>query len=246
MTADCRWLVVNADDFGLSHGVNRGIIVAYERGIVTSASLMVRPAGATAAAAYGRAHPELSVGLHLDLGEWAYRDGRWVQAYAVVPIADAGAVAAEVARQLDTFRRLMGHEPTHLDSHQHVHREEPARSVVLAVGRELAIPVRHLSPDVRYCGNFYGQSGKGDPYPQGIAVETLLAILSALPPGITELACHPGFADDLDSVYRDERAAEVVVLCNPGVRLAINASGLHLRSFGDIAAHPLPLRSPTR
>ena len=68
------YLIVNADDFGQSPGVNRGVIAAHERGVVTSTSLMVRWPSAAAAAAYAREHPALSVGLHVDLGEWACRD----------------------------------------------------------------------------------------------------------------------------------------------------------------------------
>ena len=52
-----RVLIVNADDFGLSAGVNRGIVEAHERGIVTSASLMVRRPAAREAADYARTHP---------------------------------------------------------------------------------------------------------------------------------------------------------------------------------------------
>ncbi|MGA2658858.1 MAG: ChbG/HpnK family deacetylase, partial [Verrucomicrobiota bacterium] len=55
-----RGLIVNADDFGLDPGVNRGIIKSHEYGIVTSASLMVRWPAAAEAAAYAREHPELS------------------------------------------------------------------------------------------------------------------------------------------------------------------------------------------
>src|SRR5438105_15542053 len=120
-----RYLVVNADDFGLSNGVNRGIIQAAQQGIVTSASLMVRQPAAAAAAAYARESTRLSVGLHVDLGEWIYRNGEWVHLYFVVPTDDAAAVRAEVAGQLADFNRLTGTDPTHLDSHQHVHREEP-------------------------------------------------------------------------------------------------------------------------
>src|ERR1700722_19032593 len=58
-----RYVIVNADDFGQSRGINQGIIQAHEQGIVTSASLMVRWAGAAEAAAYGRAHPNFSLGL---------------------------------------------------------------------------------------------------------------------------------------------------------------------------------------
>src|SRR3954454_12076531 len=92
-----RSLIVNADDFGQSPGINRGVIAAHERGIVTSASLMVRWPSAGEAAAYARDHPELSVGLHVDFGEWAYRNETWVPVYQVVETDDGAAVADEVA-----------------------------------------------------------------------------------------------------------------------------------------------------
>src|SRR6266850_4277832 len=95
-----RYLIVNADDFGQSPGVNRGIVTAHEQGIVTSASLMVRWPAAAEAAAYGRTHAGLSVGLHVDLSEWVYRDETWVPLYQVVPLDNRAAVAEEVSRQL--------------------------------------------------------------------------------------------------------------------------------------------------
>jgi len=55
MTAN-KYLIVNADDFGQSTGINRGIIEAHERGVVTSASLMVRWPAAIDAAQYAREH----------------------------------------------------------------------------------------------------------------------------------------------------------------------------------------------
>src|SRR5919198_5540733 len=157
MTAQ-RYLIVNADDFGQSHSVNWGIIEAHERGIVTSASLMVRWPAAASAAAYSRQHPKLSLGLHVDLGEWAYRGEHWVALYQVVPIHDTVAVAAEVSRQLATFRRLVGKDPTHIDSHQHVHLREPMRTVFTAVAHKLTVPLRHCSADICYRGDFYGQT----------------------------------------------------------------------------------------
>jgi predicted glycoside hydrolase/deacetylase ChbG (UPF0249 family) len=66
---DERTLIVNADDFGLTSGVNAGIARAHEEGILTSASLMVRWPAAAEAAAYAARTPGLSVGLHVDLGE---------------------------------------------------------------------------------------------------------------------------------------------------------------------------------
>jgi predicted glycoside hydrolase/deacetylase ChbG (UPF0249 family) len=228
-----RFLIVNADDFGLSDGINAGTIEAHEHGIVTSASLMVRGPAAPAAAEYAQSDPSLSIGLHLDLGEWIYRNEAWEPLYEVIALDDPAAVAAVAARQLDTFCRLVGHSPTHLDSHQHVHRDEPLRTVAIAVARELAIPLRHFSSGIRYCGGFYGQSAKGDPLPGAIGVEALIALLHALPSGVTELGCHPGWAENLESSYRVERAIEVKTLCDPRVREAVSEERIALCSFHD-------------
>src|SRR5262245_41603867 len=137
-----RRVIVNADDFGLSDGVNRGIIRAHEAGILTSASLMVRWPAARAAADYARTHFRLSVGLHVDLAEWICRNGEWKPKYQVVPPDDAEAVDVEVRRQLESFRHLLGKHPTHIDSHQHVHRNEPIRSILTETARELGVPLR--------------------------------------------------------------------------------------------------------
>lgn len=233
MTSE-RFVIVNADDFGQSYGVNRGVIEAHERGIVTSASLMVRWQAAAEAAEYSRDHPKLSLGLHFDFGEWAYRDETWVPLYEVVPLDEATALADEVSRQLTAFRRLVGHDPTHLDSHQHIHRSEPVHSILVDTALQLAVPLRDHNPKVSYCGNFYGQSGKGDPFPDAISVDGLIGTLAALDPGITELGCHPGDGDNIDSMYRNERVQEVRVLCDPRVRAAIVAQGIKLCSFRSV------------
>jgi chitin disaccharide deacetylase len=230
-TAGKKQLIVNADDFGQSPGVNRGIIEAHEDGIVTSASLMVRWPAAAEAAAYSRERAKLSLGIHVDLGEWSYQEGNWVPLYEVVPMNDGEAVKKEVYKQLATFRRLMGRDPSHIDSHQHVHLRGPARSLLVDLARDLHVPLRHCSPRVRYCGNFYGQTTDGSPLPDAIGVEALLKTLTTLPPGLTELGCHPGEGNDLDTMYGSEREREVKTLCDPRVRDTIDAEDIELCSF---------------
>jgi predicted glycoside hydrolase/deacetylase ChbG (UPF0249 family) len=230
-----RFLIVNADDFGRSAGINRGIALAHERGIVTSASLMVRWPAAAEAAGYARDHPDLSVGLHLDLGEWACRpDGEWVELYRVAPADDPDAVAEQAALQLDAFRALVGRDPTHVDSHQHVHRSGPARSVLEDVARGLGVPLRGHGRAVRHRGDFYGQDEEGRPWPELIGVGALVGVLAGLRGGWTELGCHPGLDADLDSMYVRERALEVETLCDPRVRAAITGLGIVLRSYHDL------------
>lgn len=234
-----RRLIVNADDFGLSEGVNRGIAESFERGIVTSASLMVCRPGAEEAAAYARGHPRLSLGLHLDLGEWVAEGGRWTRVQGVVDPEDAYAVAEELDRQLSRFRTLTGAMPTHLDSHQHVHREEPVRSAVERAARWLGIPARELTPGIRYRGDFYGQGARGEPIPGALAAERLEEIVAQLAPGVTELGCHPGLDPDLACVYREEREHEVEALTDPRVRTRIGASGVELTSFAALRGSSL-------
>jgi chitin disaccharide deacetylase len=228
-----KFLIVNADDFGLTAGVNAGIIRAHERGLVTSASLMVRGAAAADAAAYARTRTQLGVGLHVDLCEWRCVNDEWQLAYEVVSRQDERAVAAEVEKQIETFRQLMGRIPTHLDSHQHIHQDEPLKSILQAHAKKLGVVLRHTEARVNYCGAFYGQSDKGYAYHEGISVDALVNILRGLPPGVTELGCHPGLDKNLDSVYCVERAMECAVLCDARVRAAAAAAEIELRSFAN-------------
>ncbi|HEX8770231.1 MAG TPA: ChbG/HpnK family deacetylase [Acidimicrobiales bacterium] len=231
-----RRLVVNADDLGQNDGVNKGIADAVEHGIVTSTSLMVRWPAAEPAARWARDQAGLSVGLHVDLGEWTCVAGEWQQAYEVVDTDDPEAVAAELHRQVARFVELMGRPPSHVDSHQHVHRSEPVGSLMVALAGELLIPMRETTSPASYCGAFYGQYGRGQPYPEGITYEALLAVLDGLGVGVTELGCHPGADDlaDVRSMYRSERPVERAVLCDARLPAALRERSVELCSFLDI------------
>lgn len=226
-----RFLIVNADDLGLCEPVNAGIFAAHQRGIVTSASLMVRQAAAAAAAGEAERFPALAVGLHLDLGQWDYVEGEWIRAYGRCDLESREGVEAECRAQLDLFRSLVGRDPTHLDSHQHVHLSEPAAGAAAALAAELGVPLR--GRDVRYEGGFYGQDGKGERYPETIAPAALIALIESLPAGWTELGCHPA-AGPVPSSYDSERRTELETLCDPTVRAALTAAGVELRSFADL------------
>lgn len=229
-----RILIVNADDFGRSAAINRGIMRASEQGIVTSASLMVRWPEAEAAAQLARERG-LAVGLHFDLGEWEYREGAWHAVYEVLDSETPDSIERELANQLERFERLVGRGPTHLDSHQHVHRDKPARGVVVRAGKRLGVPVRHFSPEVTYSGAFFGQDGQGNPFPAAITPEALVAVIEALQPGVTELACHPAAEAEGQAVYDAERVVEVESLCDRRVAEAIERCGIALRSFANFA-----------
>src|SRR3954451_9647506 len=129
-------LIVNADDFGLTAGVNRAVAEAHTRGVLTSASLMVLETGAEDAARVAAALPALWVGLHAS----APAERGWPE---------------ELEHQVERFRELVGREPTHLDSHHNVHRDPSALPHFLAAARTLGIPLREHSP-ARYFSRFYG------------------------------------------------------------------------------------------
>jgi predicted glycoside hydrolase/deacetylase ChbG (UPF0249 family) len=233
-----RLLIVNADDFGFTPGVNAGIVRAFEQGIVRSTSLMVCYPAAAEAVAYAKANPGLGVGLHIDLWESVPQGWSWRKLYERCANEEA-AVEAEVRRQLDLFRQMMGREPDHLDTHQHIHQREPVRTVVERIAREVGLPLRGHGA-VRYVGGFYGQDGTGGPYPDGISVARLLELIDALQPGITEFGCHPGDVEDDDplggTMYRVERNLEVQALCDPRVRERLARGDVRLVRFGDLAA----------
>jgi predicted glycoside hydrolase/deacetylase ChbG (UPF0249 family) len=195
---------------------------------------MVAWPAAAAAAAYGRRQPSLAIGLHVDLGEWVYRQGEWTALYERVDRTDSAAVAREVRAQVDRFCDVVGRFPTHIDSHQHVHGREPVRSIVIGIAAELRAPVRHVSPAVRYCGDFYGQTPRGGPMRDRITPSALVALLRGLPDGLTELACHPGYAGDVESMYGVERTLEVEALCDPQVRETLDRADIRLVSFASL------------
>ena len=234
-----RRLILNADDFGQSPGINDGIIRCHESGVVTSASLMVRWPWAPAAAEYARREPALSIGLHLDIGEWVHADGDWHPIYEVVDPNDSSAIARELARQLEMFQRLMHRDPTHLDSHQHVHRGGSVCTTAMEMADRLGVPIRGTHQQISYCGEFYGQTAQGRPVDGVITVDRLIGILTTLPTGATEIGCHPGLQGDAPGMYVAEREQEVRVLCDPRVRATLELEGLDLISF-----HDLPRNSP--
>ncbi len=193
-----RFLIVNADDLGLSGAVNEGVFAAHEEGIVTSTSLMAgRPAAPAAAAALAE-HPDLAVGLHLEVEE-------------------------EFRSQLDRFRELVGRDPTHLDSHHHAHESEPAAAPAESLAAELGVSLRNRT--IPYEGSFYGKDA--------ISPEKLMELIRALPPGWTEIGCHPAAGPVPTSSYDAERQIELETLRDSRVKDLLNVMHVRLCSFAQ-------------
>jgi chitin disaccharide deacetylase len=212
-------LIVNADDLGLTVGVNEGIVEAHVRGILTSTSLMVDRAAAAHAVGLAHEHPGLSIGLHFVDDTPA--------------LDEPGHAAREFARQLDRFRELMGREPTHVDSHHHVH--VPRMSTFAPLIAPLGVPLRG-DGRVRYLGAFYGHMEGGVVDHDRIRPPFLLRLLGEISPGegFVELGCHPGrVTEELRSSYAGEREIELRTLTDPGLPARIEALGLTLASYRD-------------
>ena len=222
-----RHLIINADDFGATDGINQAIADCHRAGTVTSASLMVEGEAAEHAAALARELPKLAVGLHW-VGDWSG---------AEVDTGDTAAVARELGRQLAIFDRLVHRPPTHLDSHHHLHREPAAIVAFAATGQRLGIPVRGDGL-VHFVGGFYGQWEWKVTELAHVSVPALQGILrDEVPDGWTELSCHPGYVtSQLDSVYRIEREAEVRTLTDPAIAATIDELGIELASYADFNA----------
>ena len=216
-----RSLIVNADDFGLSAGVTDGILEAHSHGIVTSTSLMVFEAAAERAARAAHDQPSLSVGLHFVEPD-------------PVDLDDPDQAAAAFAEQLGRFRELTGADPTHVDSHHHVHAEEDRMATFAQLVAPLGVPLRH-DGRVAYIGGFWAQWEPDVTELRYVSRDFLLELVrtEALE-GFTELACHPArITGDFSSSYLDERAVELQTLTGPGLREEIGELGVRLVSYHD-------------
>jgi predicted glycoside hydrolase/deacetylase ChbG (UPF0249 family) len=248
-----RRLIVNADDYGLTAGVSRGILEAHRVGIVTSTTLLVNrpvdPALIDELKASG-----LGVGLHMNLTlgppvapatrvpSLVDGEGRFVRdAREAAKRARADEARIELGMQIDEFRRIMGRFPTHLDSHHHVGRHEPILDLVLDFARAIRVPVRTQDPEVRAIArqralktpdHFMGESGP-DAY---WSSERVLAHLRELPGGVTEFMTHPGYYDDdlAYSRYGRQRETEMTGLTDPAARALIERAGIRLIHFGQM------------
>ncbi len=148
-------LIINADDFGLTRGVNRAIAEAHEHGIVTSATLMAGGPEFDEAVALARRLPRLSIGCHVDLIQLApvlpasrlptlTRDGQFRPGFARFARAalqnrlSGAEIAAEAAAQI---RKLQAAAipVTHFDTHKHTHLFPQVLRPLLQAARECGI-----------------------------------------------------------------------------------------------------------
>ncbi len=227
-------LVVNADDFGYSRGINRGIIKAHEKGIVASTSVMVTEPAAQEAKVL-KDYKDLSVGLHFNITGESVRK-RILQKVKLI-FEDIKTVEEEFKRQIDLFIGLVGRPPDHLDSHHHVHLHPKIKPIFEQYSREHQTPVRAFG-EVNFVDEFFGWDRFSRPDLSRISVKHLLRILSDLPGGVSELMCHPGFVDPgLKSSYAKEREVELATLVDDRVAEFIVNSGIKLCNWREASLY---------
>lgn len=263
-------IIINADDFGLTSGVNQAIIDCYRKGTVTSATLLVRAPAAREAAGLAAANPGLGVGLHLNLTSGppampADRVPSLVDGGGNFPglaraafrltagLARSRELEAELLAQIGLCREL-GVEPTHIDSHHHLHAHPRLRAVIqrvcpqAGIGRmrgyrmkagsvkaaaitalaRVPVPGAGMkSPD-----RFFGVEVMG-----GRDFSRELGPVLREPGGTLEFMCHPGYADDellAATSYAGPRQQELESLLSDRLVETIAQAGVEAVSFAAL------------
>jgi predicted glycoside hydrolase/deacetylase ChbG (UPF0249 family) len=157
------------------------------------------------------------------------------EADCFVDLENPSAIRTELRGQLDRFIDLMHRLPTHLDSHQHVHRDRRVRPHFEALADELRLPLRDRPPVV-FKGGFYGQWEYGVSDRSKVSLEALERILRReLTEGIYEMSCHPGYVDpEFQCVYHQDREWELETLCDPRLPGILADAGIELIGYRDL------------
>jgi predicted glycoside hydrolase/deacetylase ChbG (UPF0249 family) len=221
-----KFVIFNADDFGYSDGINRGIVEAHERGVVTSATLMVNGPRAHEAARIAEEHPKLAVGLHVNFTNEADR---------LIDLESPKECRIELRRQYEHFLDLLGRKPTHLDSHQHVHRHPMRRLLFEQLADTEGLPLRDRAPVV-FKGGFYAQWEYGVSDPDKVSMGALERILRReIDTGIYEMSCHPGYVDpQFEAVYHKDRELELRTLTDARLPELLAEEEIALISYREL------------
>ncbi len=170
-------LILNADDFGLTRGVNEGIIRTHREGILTSATLMATSRAFEDAVARAKAEPKLGVGCHLvlvggiavsppgEIPSLVDTTGKFPRTLPeFVGKVSTGAVRArdierELRAQIEKIRRA-GIEPSHVDTHKHTHAHPVVMNALGRVAQDTGI-IRVRKPAEDLAASWETQSAAG-------------------------------------------------------------------------------------
>jgi hopanoid biosynthesis associated protein HpnK len=151
-----RSAIINADDFGLSPGVNRGIVSAFRDGVLTSTTMLVNLEFFEDAVRLAGENPDLPVGIHLsllwgksvspaaDVSTLVGKDGCFPRSLSTLAMRyflgrlSPDQVKLEFRNQIHAFLET-GLKPTHVDTHKHVHCLSGILDSVISAAREFGI-----------------------------------------------------------------------------------------------------------
>lgn len=216
-----KYLIINADDFGYSEGINRGIIEAHKEGILTSTSLMVDEPAARKASILND-YKDLSVGLHF-----------------VALGMEGDELEGEFRRQLAKFKELMKREPDHIDTHKiRPNADSSIRDLLAKYSKEHKTPIRSFG-HANFIESFFGLNidGSGLIDEGKVSIEGFKKALQEVKEGYNELMCHVGYSDDYlrsHSSYNDIREIELSTLKSNESKNLIESMGITLCSWRQV------------
>ena len=240
-------LIVNADDYGMSKGVNLGIIEAHKNGIVTSTTLMVTMPEVEHGLLLAKDYPELGIGLHLnctlgkpltDCKSLIKENGDFYKPRENPnqDLFDEEEIYQEFLAQYDLFLKAVGRKPTHVDSHLYAHQVYPkAKAAAIRLANEKGVAIREFQVDAYKKAVFYGDFK----YKDGETMEQLLEKLVGedtpiLNFDVVELMCHPAYIDNALfnlSTYTVGRIKELDILTSKNVKSFIEKNNIELINF---------------
>lgn len=152
-----KQLIVNADDFGLTESLNRGILDAHRDGIVTSATLMANGIAFESALAASKRFYRLGIGVHLNLTEGkpvadaaqirtlVDRGGRLhrtpARLWAGITTGRVSLADIEIELRAQIKKVICtGVRPTHFDGHKHIHVLPAVSEIVVRLAIEFGVP----------------------------------------------------------------------------------------------------------
>lgn len=225
-----RKLIVNADDFGLTRGINKGIVQGFRLGIITSATALVNMPCWPHAASLVSKLAGLGVGLHFNLTvgsplttpqyipSLVNKRGKFHGNLEQLTQADSLDVVRELYNQYNRLLRS-GIKPTHIDSHEDVHTLDNILAILLDFAALHHLPLR-LVPQARSRYSNAGAATTGDLIDafqdKGANRPNFERLLDNCRAETVEFRCHPGMVDaDLEAVsaYTWQRERELAVVC---------------------------------
>ncbi|MFP5113302.1 chitin disaccharide deacetylase [Bacillaceae bacterium C204] len=219
-------LIVNADDFGFSHGVNHGIIDSYLYGIVNSTTMMMTMAGTEHAILLAKRYPKLRVGIHLVLTcgkplvdhvpSLVDNNGHFKSLSTFDPkVISLEELEREWTAQIERFINA-GLTPTHLDSHHHVHTLTELNPVVKNLSIKFRLPVRKNGFKSIDGVKSFSDVSLFDFYGEGVKPDYFTKLNERFKAGMTvEVMCHPAYLDNNllhGSSYTYQRLTELEIL----------------------------------